>query len=224
MAPAHSTTTVSEFQQKAANEIARIALERNATNSDVAYSLERAGISADVTPGDHDMYTVTVKDDDNAGLPAGTRRADFKSDALAAMDAKHLAAEQERIWQFFRRQAARRSYTVAQARSALENLGYAALPEPTTSVSFQTRTVTRRDSYGDPVYESVHFTLPGEVSQQEVEAKLDEAAQPTPAAALVQAAFGTQAEGLDKPFRNLYVEVQQKWPDHSEFYQDPDAS
>jgi hypothetical protein len=218
---AHKITSLIELRQAAANEIAAIQASKDASDSSVSRFIDAAGIDADVTPKDASgQVKVTAKVDETEGLPSGTTRSDFTSAALAVMDAKTLKRERERIWQFFRRMNRGGHFSASQTVNALRNLGYTALPSPTTNV-------TAYVSVGQPVFdrygdqhtprEALNFTLPGEVTEESVRAKL-EAVAPVPAAtSLVKSAFGSDAEGLPSVISDLYVATQQSWPDHSEY-------
>src|SRR5258708_7386240 len=98
MAPS-PTSTIEEFNKAAADEITKIDASAAATSPGLASRLAAAGLNAAVLPSEHG-FKVTVKVNDKAGLPAGTSRSDFNDGALARMDAKHLAAEKERVWQW----------------------------------------------------------------------------------------------------------------------------
>ena len=218
MAPKHATT-VADFHAQAGREIARLMAECEADQSATARRLRDAGIKAEVKPAASGGYELTFTPSETAGLPEGTKRGDFKAEALAKMDAEHLAAEKERIYQWFRYVTQRGRFTTEQAASALTSLGYAALPTTQTLVEYQVRT-GHRDNYGDPVRESVTFTLPGEFSTDQVRQRLAAVVPHTGPVAQALEAF-PEAQGVGSPVRDLYVSYEQKWPAHSEFYAEP---
>jgi len=213
----NASSTVAEFQSAVAEQIQRIEREREANRSIVAERLAQASIDAEVTPDESGGYKVTLKPNEMAGLPHGTKRSDFTAAALSEFDATYLKAEKERIWQWFRKMNTRGYHSHEQSRTALEALGYTTLPTPKTTVSFTGTTVIRHDSYGGPVFEHVSFTIPGEVSREAVEARLANHLQQPAVFTAVKAAF-SDAEGLPEPVKNLYVTTEQSWPNHSEFH------
>jgi hypothetical protein len=220
MASNPGTTTIAEFQAQVAKEIQAISREQQANESRLSGYLRKAGINADVIPGDSGDYKVTLKPDENAGLPEGTKRSDFTHQALAAMDAKALAKEKERTYQVFRSMHRNGYYTSEQSAKALKNLGYTTAPVTETEVSVTFDSFTR-DQYGDGMRESVAFTLPGEVSTEDAKAALEAAVEPPAINAAVRKAF-PQAQGLRGLVRYVHASQKTTWADHSEFWTAPE--
>jgi hypothetical protein len=212
-----SSTTVAGFHAHVAREISAFLRARSAELSETARYIADAGITAEVTPGTGAEYMLTVSTDDTAGLPDDTQRSDFTTEALAAYDAKYLAAEKERIYQWIKRHAQNGYIDRDQATAALESLGYTTAPVTETVVSARTWNVVSTDHYDSPSYEMVNFTLPGEHTAEEIQETLESILPDQPGVALVKGAF-PDATGLPTPLRSLNTSVRHTWPAHSEFH------
>lgn len=216
-----TATTLAAFRAAVAQEIAAIEQEQSADTSVVKLGLQRAGIAADVTPTDSSKYAVTVTNDATA-LPLGTKRSDFTDEALAAIDATFLNGEKERIWRYLCFQGKHGHYDPERVVQALETLGYTSLPTESTKVTFYV-SLNWANQYGERSRDSAAFTLPGKVSHSDVAAALEAVATPSVATAIAQAAY-PEATGLATTVENLSVMAHRVWPQHSEFWTDPDVS
>jgi len=213
-----TASNIQEFQEQAAREIYEIERQRNAGYSTVASRLASAAIDAKVTPAAGDgPYKIEVTVADNAGLPHGTKRSDFKSSALEELDARHLSAEKERVWQWFRRQAGAGYFDDEQAAGALTRLGYTVLPSVRTQVSLGLPG-ENRDRYGYREHDVVNFTLDGEVSRDEVETRLAGVLKPAGVLALAREAFPEALDLPEAPEHQLNLYASWTWPRHSEHH------
>jgi hypothetical protein len=213
-----TASNIQEFQEQAAREIYEIERERGATGSSAAVRLASAAINAKVTPAAGEgPYKIEVTVADNAGLPHGTKRSDFKSSALEELDARHLSAEKERVWQWFRRQAGVGYFDDEQAAGALTRLGYTALPSVRTQVSL-TLPGERVNRYGERQNDVVSFTLDGDVSREDIEARVAGFLKPTGALALAREAFPEALDLPAAPEHQLELYASWSWPKHSEHY------
>jgi hypothetical protein len=202
--------TVAEFHDAVAAQLARVAAEQEANGSALGVRLQTLGLNATVTPGDGREFKVTLKHDETASLPVGTARSDFTAAALARYDAAYLAEQKENFYQYLGRGATRGAYTAEQAVSVLSALGYTTKPEATTKVEYY--------GYNEKgEWRSANFNLPGEVKASTVQERLAATFKPSGLAAKVLEAF-PEATGLAQAKPDVFVNVEQKWPDHSEFY------
>jgi len=212
-----AATPLSAFHEAVAAQVARIEAEREAGSSNVASRLDQFGIQATVRASSTDgPFKVTIKPNENAGLPHGVKRSQLNPEALAELDAKHLAAEKERVWQRFRYLSTRGYYSTEQATTALTALGFTTLPSAKTSVQYS-QEGNGVDRYGDRRLETISFELDGEVSEADVKARLEAVLKPEGLHAVIAEAF-PEAEKLPSVVRDLYVSTKQSWPNYSEFH------
>ena len=216
--PKHDT--LASFEAAYAQEISRVEQERAASESGIANRLIQAGLDATVTP-DGTSVKVTVNGSDTAGLPAGTKRSDFTADALASLDARHLASTKEKAWQFLKRLNQRGYYTAEQVLQVLDNLGFQAKPAAKTAVAYSV--YTGRNSYGDREYDSVSFELPGEYTRQQVCDKIVAGAPQTAAQSRITDVFPDAENVSAEQNFELTVSKNTVWPAHSEFHQPQDS-
>lgn len=207
-------TALTEWQNKAASELSKLATLQIIGTDRLARDLSSAGINAKLTPGETVTATVTVPD--TAGLPHGCKRSDFSDTKLAELDAQAVRQSKAEVWRVIRSRVVNGYIDTENAVKVLTALDYrpADMPGEQTSVTVRIPT-SQRDRYGDLVDETYGFNLPGHVDKAEITASVA-SAFPTNADTLI-ALFPT-ADGIGQP-RRVSVNYRTEWPDTCEFDQ-----
>jgi len=150
--------------------------------SERGHMLSHFGIQAqDVTdPGQAPEITIPAEADDTY-VGAGIHLRDLTPEARAKRDAENLAQTRRQAYQWMREQA---TYGYVPEDAIVRHLGTLGFPAPKTTTNV-------RVNFYDPdhQYHEARFTLPGEVTSDQVKAKLAGVIGAPKTVALIKGAF-----------------------------------